>query len=259
MSETTLKAMAIGCHPDDIEFMMAGTMFLLKEKNVELHYMNVANGSCGTQEFSTEEIVALRREEAKSAASCLDASWYPSIIPDAEVTYDIGLVRKVAAVIREVAPTILLIPSLYDYMEDHMYTARIAVTAAFTKGMPNFETDPAMPIISGEIALYHALPYGLRDAYNKVVIPDFITDISEVVDAKTEMLSMHKTQRNWLDSSQKLDSYLQTMQDMCAEIGRMAGASRFAEGWIRHNPLGFSNPAFEPLKEILSENIRTVS
>ena len=103
MSGKAPRAMAIGCHPDDIEFMMAGTLFRLAEEGWEIHYMNVANGSCGTQEYNTEEIVAIRTEEARTAAAFLGADWYPPIVPDAEVTYAIPLLRKVAAAVRKAA------------------------------------------------------------------------------------------------------------------------------------------------------------
>ena len=42
--------------PDDIEFMMAGTLFRLKEAGCEIHYMNVANGCCGTDRHEIDEI-----------------------------------------------------------------------------------------------------------------------------------------------------------------------------------------------------------
>ena len=57
---------AVAAHPDDIEFMMAGTLFLLREAGYELHYMNIANGSCGTVTRSRDEIVAIRTEEARA-------------------------------------------------------------------------------------------------------------------------------------------------------------------------------------------------
>ena len=41
-------AMAIGAHPDDIEFYMAGTLLLLKKAGYEIHYLNVASGNCGS-------------------------------------------------------------------------------------------------------------------------------------------------------------------------------------------------------------------
>ena len=42
------RAFAIAAHPDDIEFLMAGTLVLLRDAGYEIHYMNVANGACGS-------------------------------------------------------------------------------------------------------------------------------------------------------------------------------------------------------------------
>jgi len=256
MSNTTAKtALAIGCHPDDIEFMMSGTLFLLKEQGVSLHYMNVANGNCGTLEYDREEIEIIRRKEAQQAANYLGATWYKSIENDMEVVYDLDLVRKVAAVIRQVKPDIILVPALHDYMEDHMNTARIAVTAAFTISMPNFKTIPDTKTVTKEVALYHALPYGLHDGLQQKIQAQFYVDISSVIDKKEKMLSYHTSQRNWLDDSQKLDSYVQTMRDMSHQVGKDSSSFDFAEGWIRHNPLGYSSPEFKPLEQLLGDFI----
>ncbi len=65
-------AFAIAAHPDDIELMMAGTLMLLREAGFELHYMNVANGSCGTATLGRDEIIAIRREEARNAAALIN-------------------------------------------------------------------------------------------------------------------------------------------------------------------------------------------
>ena len=62
------RAFAIAAHPDAIEVGMAGTMILLKKAGWETHYMNVANGSCGTAEHDAETIVKIRRQEAQNAA-----------------------------------------------------------------------------------------------------------------------------------------------------------------------------------------------
>jgi len=247
--------LAIGCHPDDIEFMMGGTLLLLKGLGAEIHYMNVAIGTCGTLEHSREQLAMIREREARQAARYLGAIYYPSIANDLEVTYDLDLVRKVAAVVRKVAPDIVLVPALQDYMEDHMNTARIAVTAAFTRSMPNFETIPPVQNILKEVALYHALPYGLHDGLGVKVRPQFHVDISTVIDQKETMLSYHQSQRNWLDDSQKMDSYLQAMRDMSAQVGSDSRLFTFAEGWIHHNPLGYSSPAFRPLETAMADFI----
>lgn len=253
MKNKTLTILATGCHPDDIEFMYAGTLFLLKEAGATIHYMNIANGSCGTKEYNREEIIKLREAEGKQAAAFLGAEWHPSICDDMEVVYDLTLVRKVAATIRLVAPDIVIAPSLFDYMEDHMNTARIVSTAAFTPQMINFVTDPVLPIGSKPIALYHALPYGLEDVYQRPVVPHFTINISSVLEKKREMLSKHISQRNWLDDSQKLDSYVLTMQEMSAEVGKRYGSCSFGEGFVRHNPLGYCAKNYDPLREVLQE------
>ena len=254
----TCTVLAVGCHPDDIEFMMGGTLLLLKSLDAELHYMNLANGSCGTVEHSVEEIVRIRETEARQAASYLGAHWHPSIANDLEVIYAIDLVRKTAAVVRSIAPDIILVPALRDYMEDHMHTARIVLTAAFARAMPNFRTIPAVPPVRKETAVYHALPYGLQDGLGNRASAHFYVDITQVIDNKEAMLAMHRSQRNWLDESQLIDSYLQTMRDMSSEVGQMAGGTyTYAEGWVRHNSLGYAAVSFTPLEDMLKEQIQT--
>jgi len=47
-----IVVLAASAHPDDIEFMMAGTLLLLKEAGAEIHMWNLANGHCGTASSS---------------------------------------------------------------------------------------------------------------------------------------------------------------------------------------------------------------
>ena len=248
-----IKVFALGCHPDDIEYMMAGTLFRLVAAGCEVHYMNLANGSCGTAELSVEEIVATRRVEARRAADTLGATYHESIAADLEVFYTSDLTRRVTAVIRDIEPALMLLPSPEDYMEDHMNTSRIGVTAAFCRGMPNYVSTPPTPPVNADVTLYHALPYGLADGLRRKIFPDAYIDITEVIDRKSEMLACHASQKNWLDTSQGLDSYISTMKDMSQQVGSMSGRAAFAEGWRRHSHLGFARNEVDPLKEILAE------
>jgi len=255
MKSSQITVFAVGCHPDDIEFMMGGTLFLLQEAGADIHYMNAANGNCGSMEYNREETAAIRKKEAQHAAEELNASWYPPITNDLEVLYDLTLIKKLASLVRKISPDIMLVPAVHDYMEDHMNTARIAITAAFTMGMPNFEPDPPAAPVQKDIALYHALPYGLHDGLNNRIYPQMITDITSTIDKKEHMLACHQSQRNWLDESQTIDSYLQTMRDMSRQVGSDSGIFPFGEGWIRHNPLGYSHPSFSPLERILPKEL----
>jgi len=251
-------AFAVAAHPDDIEFMMAGTLILLKQAGYDLHYMTVSNGSCGTVTLSKEEIIATRTAEARTAAVSIGAVYHPPLVDDLEIYYERSLLAKLCAVVREVNPTILLIPSPQDYMEDHMNTCRLMVTAAFCRGMPNFPTDPPVAPVEGDVALYHALPYGLQDGLRNPIHAELCVDISSVIDQKRQMLACHRSQKEWLDASQGLDSYLQTMEQMSAEVGKLSGRFRYAEGWRRHSHMGFGPEDFHPLSDLPNELIVSV-
>ncbi len=134
--------LAIAAHPDDIEFMMAGTLLMLKQAGCETHYLNIANGNCGSVEYNATTLRKLRATEARRAAKVLGATFHPSLTNDLEIFYDLKTVRRLAAVVREVKPSIVLTHSPQDYMEDHTNACRLAVTAAFAHGMPNLESIP---------------------------------------------------------------------------------------------------------------------
>jgi LmbE family N-acetylglucosaminyl deacetylase len=252
-------AMAVGAHPDDIEFMMAGTLLRLKEEGAEIHMWNLANGCCGTAVLDREEITRLRWEEAQQSAREAGATMHPPLVDDLSIVYDPTLVARVASVVRAVEPGILLIPSPQDYMEDHVNTCRLLVTAAFARGMPNFTTDPPEEPWPGPTVLYHAMPHGLRDGLRRLVRPGQYVDIEAVLERKRSMLAKHRTQRDWLEASQGTGSYTGEMESMCREVGRMSGRFTYAEGWRRHSHIGFSPVEADPLKEILGDACRVDS
>jgi len=244
------RVLAVAAHPDDIEFMMAGTLFRLKAAGYDLHYMNVANGDRGSEVYSQQETAAIRREEALHAAKFLGAHFHESICSDLEIVYTPELLQKMTAVVREVAPDILLVQYPFDYMEDHCNAARLAVSAAFCRGMKNWASVPPRDAINNEVAVYHAMPYGLLDPLRRAVTADIYVDIGTVLDLKREMLALHRSQKEWLDASQGMDSYLQEMENQASACGRLSNTYQFAEGWIRHLHIGFSKANNDPLSQL---------
>jgi LmbE family N-acetylglucosaminyl deacetylase len=248
-------AFAIAAHPDDIEFFMSGTLMLLKETGYNIHYMNVANGCCGTTEYDRETIANMRREEAMNACEFAGAVFHESTCDDLAIFYDKPTLAKVASVVRHVAPEIILTHSPTDYMEDHTTASRLAVTAAFARGMPNFDVDPPREPVMNKVTIYHAQPFSHTDPLRQPVTPDMFVDVTDVVERKVEMLSRHVSQKHWLDESQGHDSYLQTLRDLDAECGKMSGMFAYAEGWRRHLHLGFCDENDDPLHEALRDKV----
>lgn len=252
-------ALAIAAHPDDIELMMAGTLLLLGKAGYDLHVMNIANGSCGTTTENASSIVSRRTQEARDSAEILEAEFHPPIADDIEIFYEENLLRKIAAIVRKVSPTILLLQSPQDYMEDHTNACRLGVTAAFTRGMPNFVTIPPTPPISRDVTIYHALPWGLRGPLDERITAGHYVNIESTIATKRDALACHASQKKWLDETQGLDSYLDTMVRMAEEVGRMSGRFKVAEGWRRHLHLGFCAPDADPLHEALGSEFVYIS
>ena len=247
-------AIAIGAHPDDIEFSMAGTLLMLRRAGWEIHYLNVANGSCGSRRHGPAKMIALRRQEAQAAAQILGAHWHPSLVNDLEVLYALPTLRRLSAVLRVVKPSIVLTHPPQDYMEDHTNTCRLAVTAAFSLGMPNFKTIPPRPAVEIEVTVYHALPHGLCDGLRRRLVPGSFVNTAPVQQVKLAALAVHQSQQEWLDTSQGMNSYLAAMEAMSHEVGRLSRRFVHAEGWRRHSHLGFSTTAADPLAIALGKD-----
>ena len=248
-------AFAVAAHPDDIEFMMGGTLVLLKQAGYETHYMNIANGSMGTAVDDRDVIIGKRAKEAKHAASVLGAIFHEPLVDDLDIYYDRELPRRLCAVVREIRPEIMLVQSPQDYMEDHTNACRLAVSAAFFRGMRNYVTDPPRDPIADKVTVYHALPWGLRDPLRRKILPGQFVDITGVMDIKRAALACHKSQKEWLDVSQGLDSYLTTMDEMSREVGKMSGCFAYAEGWRRHLHLGLCDESDDPLTGALGARV----
>lgn len=248
------SAIAIVAHPDDIEFQIAGTLLLLKEAGWETHYLNVANGSCGSAEYSPAQTRTVRRKEAQEAARILGAHWHSSICDDLEILYEVETLRRIAAVIRESKASIVLTHGPQDYMEDHMNTCRLAVTAAFAHGMPNFKSVPSRKTYPDDVTVYHCMPHGCCDGLRRHIVPGAYVNTTSVHETKLAALAAHKSQQGWLDVSQGMNSYLKAMDDMSRALGRMSQKFKFAEGFRRHLHLGFSAADVDPLAAVLGKN-----
>lgn len=250
---TEYSAIAIAAHPDDIEFMMAGTLVLLHKAGWQTHYLNLASGSCGSREHGPAALRRIRRSEARKAASILGAIHHGSLADDLTIVYSVSLVRRLTAIIREVRPSIVLTHSPQDYMEDHMATSRLAVTATFARGIPNFYSRPRRRAWFGDAAIYHALPHGLCDQLRRPIAPSAFVNIAAVQKTKLEALASHESQYAWLQATQGMSSYLHEMELTARTVGRMSKRFDLAEGWQRHSHLGFASSDSDPLREALGD------
>lgn len=237
---TRKVALAVAAHPDDIEFLMAGTLIRLKNVGYEIHYWNVANGCYGSDKLPPEEIAKVRREEAIESCELLGATFHESVCEDLTVFYDQPTLAKITSEIRAIEPNIILTHALSDYMEDHMNTARLVVTGAFSRGMRFFPVDPPRDSTSQPICLYHAQPYPNMTPMRQLVVPDIYVDTTDLLSRKQQLLACHRSQKEWLDVSQGIDSYLSALEHLDRSVGELSGKFELAEGWRQHLHMGFA-------------------
>lgn len=252
MSKPT--AIAIGAHPDDIEFYMAGTLVLLQRAGWEIHYLNVANGCCGSQQYRAAQLKRIRLGEARRAAKVLGAHFHPPLCNDMEILYDLKLVRRVAAIIREVKPGIVLTHPPVDYMEDHTNTCRLVVTAAFTHAMPNFRSIPPRPTADYDLTIYHCIPHTMQDPLRRPVTPEIFVNTASVQELKRQALVEHQSQHAWLVASQGMNSFVAKADADARQVGRLSKKFKFAESWWRHLHYGYSANEVDPLREALGKD-----
>ena len=247
--------LAVFAHPDDIEFRAAGTLLLLRDRGWDVHYCNLSNGDLGSSTLPRKTTAETRAREAQASCRSMGFHWHPPIASDLCIFYTDTHIRRVAALVRSVQPSIVLTHPPVDYMEDHTETCRIAVTAAFSRGMPNYRTIPARKPTLQPLTLYHSLPHGLQGPLRQPVRPEFFVDTTSVHARKRAGLAAHASQKEWLDVSQGMESYLISLDQGDAQVGLWSGRFAKAEGWTRHLHLGFGAEADDPLQEALGNSL----
>lgn len=247
------SVLAVVAHPDDIEFVMSGTLLRLASLGWQVHYMNIANGCLGSMVTPREETAKIRLAEAMEAAGMIPAQHYPPICDDMQIHYTPENFAKVTAVVRKAKPSIVLTHSPSDYMEDHEAACRLTVSATFAKGMPNFVSSPSVPPCEGEVAVYHASPHGNCTPLQEKIEPHLYVDTTDLLERKKALLACHRSQQQWLDTTQKMSSYLETMVEMDRQRGALSGRFTHAESFRQRLHFGFSSEGFDPLREALRE------
>jgi LmbE family N-acetylglucosaminyl deacetylase len=247
------SALAIAAHPDDIEFVMAGTLLLLRAAGWEIHYCNVSTGNLGSTVMTAAQTAKTRAQEARAAAQRLGAKWHAPFCDDLSIFYSERNLRRLCAVVRAAKPAVVLTHALQDYMEDHMITARLAVTATFARGIPNYRSIPARQPTLEPCVVYHAMPHGQCTPMREPVRPECFIDTTSVQATKRDALACHASQKEWLDATQGMDSYLATMDDFSRALGRQSRRFTHAEGWRRHLHYGFGGAEDDPLREVLGK------
>ena len=242
-------ALAITAHPDDSEFMCAGTLALLRQRGWEIHIGTMTAGDCGSELLPAEQITGIRCVEAANSVALLGGTYHCLNSEDGFIAYDRPTILKTIALVRKVRPSLIFAQSPCDFLIDHEVASALARNAAFFAGVPNVKTEGAEPFRPVP-HLYYMDAVDLKDCLGQPIDPTIVVDIGSEIETKTRMLSCHASQRHWLRKQHGVDEYIDRMQSMARERGELIGV-RYAEGFRQH--LGHGYPQADLLASELGE------
>lgn len=249
-----MRIASIHAHPDDAEILAGGTLALLARQGHQITIVTMTPGDKGSDILGPEEIAAVRRVEAMTAAAIIGASYICAEFRDMEIFNDSASRRRVVELVRRLKPELVLTASPSDYLADHEMTSLLVRDALFAAQLPNYPTDS--PPLAEIPALYFMDPIEGLDREGRAVKPDFTVDVGETFEIKKAMLAAHATQRDWLQRHHGIDNYLDTMEVWTRERGASAGC-KYAEGFRQY--LGHPYPRAPLLQTLLAGSVRSTS
>ncbi len=243
------NVLALFAHPDDAEFLCAGTLARLHGVGWRVHVASMTAGDLGSVDLGRAEISKVRRHEAQASVAELKGTYRCLECDDIFIMHDRETIMKVVSLIRAVKPAIVFTHAPSDYLVDHETTSKLAWTGAFSAGIPNLET-PGIPCFEPVPHLYYSDPLECKDMFGNDVIPSIVVDVTSTMDVKERMLASHESQRNWLLQHHGMDQYLLSMKNQARARGTLVNVT-YAEGFRQH--LGHAFPRDNILKSELGE------
>lgn len=218
---TPTSALAIGAHPDDVEFGCGGLLAKWAAAGCVVHHLVCTDGSKGTWDPDVD-VVALasrRQDEQREAARRLSGSNAGEVRflgrVDGELDSDLATRGEVARIIRELRPQVVLGHDpwkRYRLHPDHRHAGLLACEGIVAARDPHFFRD-------------HGIEHHRPDSLLlwEADAPDHAEDVSEFVDAKLDALAAHESQfestMKALDGDQ-LAAFAQRIRNRLGDLGR---------------------------------------
>jgi bacillithiol biosynthesis deacetylase BshB1 len=172
--------LAIAAHPDDIEQTCGGTLIRAAEMGYRTGALDLTAGDMGTR--GTPE---LRLEEAEEAGRRMRLCWRGNMrFPDARLENCISARMSLAAEVRRLRPSVVIIPYWEARHPDHYRAGELAYEACFLAGLKKLDpaTEPHRPFKVIYSSLYAN------------VTPSFVVDISAQFERRMSALLAYKSQ-----------------------------------------------------------------
>lgn len=162
-----LKVLALGAHPDDIEFGCGATLIKLFALGAHISLWIATYGEVGASN-------KIRKAEAESSASFMGTNGiFWGGYPDTLIPHSKEIITKIEQVLKEVEPDIIFVHYYEDTHQDHVNLSLSTITATrYSKNVLFYEVPTTSTAFS----------------------PDIFVDIKDVLDKKLNLLKTHASQ-----------------------------------------------------------------
>lgn len=222
---TPARVLAIGAHPDDIEFQCGATLAKWSAYGCEVSHLVLTDGAKGTwdAEADTLALARVRQDEQRQAARALGASGEVVFLHHVDGELQSGLAERdeVSYWIRKLAPEVVLGHDpwkRYRLHPDHRHAGWLTVDAVVAARDPHFYPSHGIGHHRPDLLL-------LFEAEE----PDHVEDVTGFGEAKIAALLAHRSQHESTmsippdDDGAALEGFGTFVMQQLAEIGEPAG------------------------------------
>lgn len=204
MTDTKLRILAFGAHPDDCDIKAGGVAALYRELGHVVKFVSVTNGQSGHHRISGGELVQIRRAEAAAAAAILDIEYDVLDFPDGGLEPTLAARAEIIAIIRRFQPDLILTHRPNDYHPDHRNTSQLVCDAAYMVTVP--PVVPDVPALRDNPVIAY-----FSDGFQRPCpfTPDVVVDVGPVMEKLVDALDCHRSQfYDWLAYNHRYEDQL---------------------------------------------------
>ena len=228
-SNQPLDILAIAAHRDDVEQTCGGTLLKMAQLGRRTGILDLTQGEMGTRGTADD-----RAREADDAAKILCVSWRRALdIPDGRVENTWENRLKVATVIRETRPRVVILPYWQGRHPDHYICSVLGYEACFLAGLAklSLSKSPSAELLPPHRPfkiIYATLYYDIR--------PTFVVDIGAQFEGKFASLMAYKSQFTDQEAGKELfpaHEEIRKRVDAMSRFYGMLGGITYAEPFLQ--------------------------